>query len=105
MNINFQVIGLTRLGIKPRVYSSRDRRSISLGHLSSIPLGRNDTPHVSRIGSFYFLILKFKFIDFEKIRFKFIDFEKTKFKIIEFEKMKLKFIDFEKTNFRFVKNL
>ena len=28
----------------------------------------------------FFLILKFKFIDFEKMKFKFIDFKKTKFK-------------------------
>ena len=42
----------------------------------------------TRVGSIhFFLIFKFKFIDFEKIRFKF------------------KFIDFEKTKFKFMKNL
>ena len=82
---------------------------------------------VYRVGSihFFFLILKFKFIDFEKtkfkfkfidfekmkFKFKFIDFEKTKFKFkfIDFEKMKFKFkfIDFETTKFKFkfMKNL
>ena len=35
MNTNFKVIGLPRLGIKPRIYNSRDRRCIPLGHLSS----------------------------------------------------------------------
>ena len=33
MNTNFQVIGLTRLGIEPQVYRSKSRRSIPLGHL------------------------------------------------------------------------
>ena len=42
----------------------------------------------TRVGSIhFFLILKFKFIDFEKTKFKF------------------KFIDFEKTTFKFIKNL
>ena len=46
---------------------------------------------------------KSKFIDFEetKFKFKFIDFVKTKFKFIDFEKTKFKFIDFEKTKFKF----
>ena len=34
MNANFQVIGLTRLGIEPQVYRSRSRRSIPLGHIN-----------------------------------------------------------------------
>ena len=53
----------------------------------------------------FFLIFKFKFIDFEKIKFefKFIDFKKTKFKFIDFEKskFKFKFIDFAKVEFKF----
>ena len=44
----------------------------------------------SMVGSihFFFLILKFKFINYEKVKFKFIDFEKTKFKFIDLEKFK-----------------
>ena len=53
----------------------------------------------SRVGSIYlfFLILKFKFIDFKntKFKFKFIDFEKSKFKFT------FKFIDFAKVEFKF----
>ena len=44
----------------------------------------------------FFLILKFKFIDFGKTKFKFIDFEKTKFKFIDFEKTKFKYKIHEK---------
>ena len=61
-----------------------------------------------RVGSIhFFLIFKFKFIDFEKIKFKFkfIDWEKTKFKFIDFEKSKFKFIDFAKVEFKFINNL
>ena len=53
----------------------------------------------------FFLIFKFKFIDFEKIKFKFIDFKKPKFKFIDFEKSKFKFIDFAKVEFKFINNL
>ena len=48
---------------------------------------------LTMVGSIhFFLIFKFKFIDFEKIKFKFIDFKKTKFKF--------KFIDFEKSKIK-----
>ena len=60
---------------------------------------------LNRVGSIhFFLIFKFKFIDFEKIKFKFIDFQKPKFKLkfIDFEKSKLKFIDFEKSKLKFI---
>ena len=41
----------------------------------------------TRVGStHFFLIFKFKFIDFKETKFKFIDFEKTKFKFIDFVK-------------------
>ena len=52
---------------------------------------------------FFFLIFKFKFIDFEKtkFKFKFIDFKKTKFKFIDSEKFKFEFIDFAKVQFKF----
>ena len=67
---------------------------------------------LTRVGSIhFFLIFKFKFIDFEKIKFKFkfIDFKKTKFKFkfIDFEKskFKFKFIDFAKVEFKFINNL
>ena len=50
---------------------------------------------------FFFLIFKFKFIDFEKTKFKFIDFKKTKFKFIDSEKFKFEFIDFAKVQFKF----
>ena len=70
------------------------------------------SPTISRVGSthFFFVIFKFKFIDFKntkfkfKFKFKFIDFGKTKFKFIDFGKTKFKFIDFAKVEFKFINN-